>query len=149
MAQHVLPILLMAIGAISSMAGWKGALGTFCNSLGAPLTAIPLLFLQSRKAMRRPIRRLPKCTLPVSGSHSIRDAVKACHPRPNHRRQGNIPRSRRHCCSFCSSLLLFIISAKQQKERASRLFHNYREFYGTLISAGTLFSTASLRVPLP
>lgn len=39
-APIVLPILLMAIGSISAMAGWKGALGTICNFLGAPIIAL-------------------------------------------------------------------------------------------------------------
>jgi GntP family gluconate:H+ symporter len=40
LAPIIVPILLMALGSISSMAGWSGALGIACEFLGKPIIAL-------------------------------------------------------------------------------------------------------------
>ena len=46
-APIVLPILLMALGSISSMAKWSGWFGTLCSFLGTPVNALMVGFLFS------------------------------------------------------------------------------------------------------
>jgi len=46
-APIVLPILLMAIGSISSMAKWSGWVGTLCGFIGTPVNALMIGFLFS------------------------------------------------------------------------------------------------------